>query len=153
MDTINGGVGSDVVRGGKDNDFLLGDVGDDFLVGDFGADSLTGGAGADVFVLRSDDNPDEGLTHSSTDLSKVDMICDFAIVDNDKIGLNGGLTFANLIFEPVLVTVNGTATDSTVIKIAGGDLYLGIVQGLAPDDLKDSSLFVDVSTDARLALG
>lgn len=153
VDTINGGVGSDVVRGGKDNDFLLGDAGDDFLVGDFGADSLTGGAGADVFVLRNDDNTTEGLTHTSSDLSEVDIIGDFTIADNDKIGLNGGLTFANLVFEPVLVTVNGTATDSTAIKIAGGDLYLGIVQGLAPDDLKNSSLFVDASTDTRLALG
>ena len=155
IDSIDGGVGNDVVRGGKDNDILTGGTGDDFLVGDFGADSLTGGAGADVFVLRNDDNLAENLSHTSTNLDAVDIIGDFTIVDGDRIGLGSGLTFADLTFEPVNVTINGTSVDATAIRITATEemQFLGIVPGISPDLLKDSSLFVDASSDPRLGLG
>ena len=153
FDSIDGGVGNDVVRGGRDNDILIGGTGDDFLVGDFGADSLTGGAGADVFVLRNDDNTNDGLSHASTNLSEVDIIGDFTIVDGDRIGLNDGLTFADLTFEPANVTINGTNVNTTAIQITSTEEFLGIVPGVAPDLLKDSNLFVDASSDDRLGLG
>ena len=153
FDSVDGGFGNDVVRGGRDNDILIGGFGNDFLVGDFGADSLTGGAGADVFVLRNDDNVGEGLSHASTNLDEVDIIGDFSIFDGDLIGLNDGLTFADLTFEPANITINGSSANTTAIKITSTQEYLGIVVGVSPDLLKDSNLFVDATSDARFALG
>ena len=153
IDSVDGGAGDDVVRGGRDNDFLIGGTGNDFLVGDFGADSLTGGAGADIFVLRNDDNTDEGLSHTSTNLSEVDIIGDFSIADGDRIGLNGGLEFADLTFEATNITIGGTSLNTTAIKITSTDSteeFLGIVIGVSPDLLKNSNLFENVSSDIRL---
>ncbi|MGD1902517.1 MAG: hypothetical protein ACFB9N_09790 [Geitlerinemataceae cyanobacterium] len=103
-DTLTGGDGNDWLLGGKDDDTLNGGAGDDFLWGDLGSDSLTGGAGNDVFVL--------GLEAGE------DTIVDFTV--DDRIGLSGNLTFADL-------TLAQTGSDVTIS--AGGEI-LATVQGV-----------------------
>ncbi|MGB3559938.1 MAG: alkaline phosphatase [Geitlerinemataceae cyanobacterium] len=80
-DLVHGGADNDFVYGGKDNDTLLGGAGDDFLYGDLGSDLLTGDNGVDTFVLAQGDGSD--------------TVTDFA-VGVDRIGLQGGITFADL---------------------------------------------------------
>ncbi|NES97239.1 MAG: calcium-binding protein, partial [Desertifilum sp. SIO1I2] len=96
-DVLFGGAGNDTLRGGKGNDYLLGGDGDDFLVGDLGVDTLEGGAGFDSLVLRTD--------QANFDVNQVDRI-----VYNDAedfIGLTGGLTFFDLIFDDSLNITGG----------------------------------------------
>jgi Ca2+-binding RTX toxin-like protein len=138
-DTVDGGTGNDVVRGGKDNDLLLGGDGDDLLIGDYGQDSLIGGAGRDIFVLRTDGN-NPSLKHTSANVSQVDIIRDF-VIGEDMIGLTG-LAFTNLSLEAIQLSVNGGATvASTAIKINSTGEYLGVVENITPDLIKNTALF------------
>ncbi|WP_017716511.1 calcium-binding protein [Kamptonema formosum] len=138
-DTVDGGTGSDIVRGGKENDLLIGGDGDDLLIGDYGQDSLIGGAGRDMFVFRTDgSNPT--LKHTSANVSQVDIIRDF-IIGEDTIGLTG-LAFTDLSLEAIQLLVNGgAAVPSTAIKINSTGEYLGVVENITPDLLKNPALF------------
>lgn len=89
-DFIVGGTGNDLIRGGKDNDFLVGGEGNDTLIGDFGQDALKGSGGSDLFVIRTDNAVSQPLSG--------DVILDFD-ASSDAIGLTGGLTEANLVFQ------------------------------------------------------
>jgi len=121
-DTITGGEGNDLLRGGRDSDRLDGGVGNDTLVGDLGRDTLIGGTGSDLFVLRA------GVA-SAPSASEADVILDFNLMENDRIGLTDGLTFSNLSLEPFMGT-------STLIR--SGSEFLGILQGVSPNTLRAS---------------
>ena len=91
-DLIEGGRGDDVLVGQAGEDVLFGDAGDDVLAGNEESDTLVGGAGtdtvsgnegADLFVLS------EGAGH--------DILSDFE-AGTDTIGLQDGITFADLTF-------------------------------------------------------
>ncbi|MCS6958434.1 MAG: hypothetical protein RMK91_00070 [Pseudanabaenaceae cyanobacterium SKYGB_i_bin29] len=96
-DTILGGNGNDTLLGGAGNDSLNSGEGNDVLFGGLGNSTLTGGAGFDVFVL------DSVVNQSIT-------VTDFN-VNQDYLGLGGGLTFEALSF-----TVEGL---NTIIRTAG----------------------------------
>jgi Ca2+-binding RTX toxin-like protein len=138
-DTVDGGSGNDIVRGGKENDLLIGGDGEDLLIGDYGQDSLIGGAGRDMFVLRTDGN-NTSLKHTSANVSQVDIIRDF-VIGEDAIGLTG-LALTDLSLEAIQLSVNGGApVSSTAIKINSTGEYLGVVEGITPDLLKNPALF------------
>ena len=89
-DTLYGGAGNDSLggKGGDDqlygdagNDSLWGNDGDDVLRGGAGNDFLSGAKGVDTFVIATDEG--------------TDTVQDFQLGE-DKIGLAGGLTFAQL---------------------------------------------------------
>jgi VCBS repeat-containing protein len=116
-DELYGGNGNDELLGGDDqdllmgmngNDRLVGGDGNDRLIGGFGNDILNGGYGDDVFVLKAGEGTD-----TIQDFSKVAS-------DMDKIGLAGGLTFAQLSFSgnnilfgsEVLATLTSVTTNT-----------------------------------------
>merc|ERR1712137_1508239 len=93
--------------GGKGTDLLVGGEGNDTLIGDAGVGIYQGGLGSDVYVFRTD------LAGIEQDLSAVSsifpgipssielpnaIITDFNSAE-DIIGLTGGMTKADLIFE------------------------------------------------------
>ncbi|MFN3361138.1 MAG: hypothetical protein ACK421_06930, partial [Pseudanabaenaceae cyanobacterium] len=96
-DTLLGGNGNDTVIGGAGNDSLNGGEGNDVLLGGLGNSTLTGGGGFDVFVL------DSVVNQSIT-------VTDFN-VNQDYLGLGGGLTFEALSFA-----IEGL---NTIIRTAG----------------------------------
>lgn len=96
-DSLRGATGNDTVTGGDGNDSLLGDDGNDVLTGNLGSNTLTGGAGFDVFTL------DSVVNQSIT-------VTDFN-VNQDFLGLGGGLTFESLSFA----VENG----NTLLRTAG----------------------------------
>ncbi len=83
-DTLIGGNGADELKGLDGNDTLSGWYGDDIIFGGSGNDTLVGDPGSDIFVLAAGEG--------------TDTITDFTI-DEDLIGLSGGLTFADLSFS------------------------------------------------------
>ncbi|MEM9219797.1 MAG: endonuclease/exonuclease/phosphatase family protein [Cyanobacteria bacterium P01_F01_bin.150] len=83
-DRLIGQVGDDLLNGGGGNDRLKGGAGSDELIGGRGADTLMGGADSDIFVLKKG--------HGN------DFIRDFNI-EEDRIRLQGSLSFRNLSFE------------------------------------------------------
>lgn len=95
-DLVDGGTGNDFLRGGRDDDLLIGAQGNDTLIGDLGKDVLTGGSDSDIFVLRAD--------AAAAKSNETDIIIDFDKV-NDRIGLTGGLSEANIILEPFTLSV------------------------------------------------
>ena len=134
-DTVTGGAGNDWVRGGKDDDLLLGGEGNDVLVGDLGRDVLTGEGGDDILVLRSDRDA------LAANLALADFISD--LQPGDRVGLNNGTVFGDLVLEPVSVTFNNIpARLSTAVRLADGTGYLGIVYDVAPTNLT-SDRFTD----------
>lgn len=127
-DNLNGGNGQDVLVGNGGNDTLLGGngvdllsggAGNDLLNGGAGNDLLNGGAGKDIFVLVRNGNG-------------TDTIEDFT-VGQDKIGLSGGLNFAQLSF----VDMNGSAA------IRFGAATLAVLTGVNSNQLTQTS-FVTV---------
>ncbi|MFB2837786.1 choice-of-anchor I family protein [Floridanema evergladense] len=90
--TINGTSGNDTLIGSSGDDLINGGTGDDLLNGGAGNDTLNGGAGNDTFVISRNGNG-------------TDRIQDFTL-GQDKIGLSGGLNFAQL----SIVDENGNAT-------------------------------------------
>lgn len=88
-DFVIGGAGSDTLRGGKETDVITGEAGDDWISGDLGSDVLVGGEGSDTIVIRTEASPDG---------PEFDQILDFA-PGVDTIGLPGGQTEADLLFE------------------------------------------------------
>jgi hypothetical protein len=95
-DLVDGGAGNDFLRGGRDDDLLIGAQGNDTLIGDLGKDVLTGGSDSDIFVLRAD--------AAAAKSNETDIIIDFDKV-NDRIGLTGGLSEANITLEAFTVSV------------------------------------------------
>ncbi len=113
-DLVTGSRGNDLVRGGQDNDLLIGGEGNDTLIGDFGLDRMVGGSGTDLFVLRTD--------AASTNPEEADIILDF---NNDQIGLTGGVTTNDLVFQPFTrnleseLTILQTYTTDDVLVLSG----------------------------------
>ncbi|MCT7984682.1 calcium-binding protein [Laspinema sp. A4] len=113
-DLVSGSQGNDLVRGGQDNDLLIGGEGNDTLIGDFGVDRMVGGSGTDLFVLRID--------AASTNPEEADIILDF---NNDQIGLTGGVTTNDLIFQPLTLNLESelailqTYTTDDVLVLSG----------------------------------
>ena len=109
-DTVPGETGNDQVGGGAGRDRLTGGDGQDTLVGGLGVDTLSGDAGADLFVFASGEG--EALPRMA------DRILDF-VQGEDRIGLKGGLAFADLIIEDGKNWIGGTASEpDTVVFIA-----------------------------------
>ncbi|NEP83719.1 MAG: calcium-binding protein [Okeania sp. SIO3B3] len=106
-DILNGGFGDDILYGGKGTDLLNGGEGNDTLIGDAGVGIYKGGLGSDVYVFRTEL---AGVTQDLGDIislfpgipSSVELpnavITDFNSSE-DIIGLTGGMTKSDLIFE------------------------------------------------------
>jgi 2',3'-cyclic-nucleotide 2'-phosphodiesterase (5'-nucleotidase family) len=132
-DTLFGGRGNDMVNGGRGNDICNGDDGDDMLNGNSGDDILNGGAGNDTFFGgRGNDTMRGGLGNDRMNGGRgadifviarnegLDFITDFSQRKGDRIGLSGGLTFANLTFTQgsggnSLIGVRGTTEVVAVV--------------------------------------
>lgn len=152
-DFIDGGLDNDLLRGGKGVDLLVGADGNDTLLGDTDVDIYKGGLGNDTFVFRRDQ---AGLT-ASAGIATIELP-DAVITDFDKtsdfIALTGGLTEANLTFEPFsyglndpLVTLlNQVAPD--VIPVGTQFLAKG---GITPQDLDPNGDGVVNATYIRIA--
>jgi 3-phytase len=108
-DTLEGNSGDDILNGGAGNDTIFGGRGNDTLRGGAGDDILNGGRGADTFVIARNEG--------------VDFITDFSDRKGDRIGLSGGLTFANLTFT------QGTGGNS-LISITGTTQFVAVVLGI-----------------------
>lgn len=124
-DNLNGGNGVDILwgKGGNDTlvggngaDWLDGGDGDDLLDGGNGYDILNGGAGNDIFVLSRKGNG-------------TDIIYGFT-VGQDKIGLAGGLSFAQLNFADAII-------GSAAIRVGGNTLAL--LTGVTANQLNQAS--------------
>ncbi|MEG3983581.1 calcium-binding protein [Microcoleus sp. T3B2] len=135
-DTLFGDEGNDILRGGLGNDLLNGETGNDLLIGDFGIDTLTGGSGNDTFVLRSN-------TATSV-VSEADILTDFN-KSEDFIGIDLDLTEADLLLQPTVANNRS----STIIRVAGTNSVLGVVQGAAPDDLRGRFVNLDANPALR----
>ncbi len=135
-DTLFGDEGNDILRGGLGNDLLNGETGNDLLIGDFGIDTLTGGSGNDTFVLRSN-------TGTSV-VSEADILTDFN-KSEDFIGIDLDLTEADLVLQPTVANNRS----STIIRVAGTNSVLGVVQGAAPDDLRGRFVNLDANPALR----
>lgn len=88
-DYVFGGDGNDQVSGGRGADSVAGGNGNDTLIGGLGNDILVDGDGVDVFVFGTTPNPSV--------IEERDVIQEFSLGE-DKIGLTGGLSFADLQF-------------------------------------------------------
>lgn len=106
-DFLDGGSGDDILRGGKGTDLLVGGEGNDTLIGDAGVGIYQGGLGSDVYVFRTDlAGIEQDLSFVSSIIPGVPssielpnaIITDFDL-NEDIIGLTGGMTKADLIFE------------------------------------------------------
>lgn len=129
-DHLLGGMGNDTIYGGPGNDLIDAGPGDDIISGGEGQDILLGSPGRDTFVLRTGT--------ATANRRETDVLVTFE-VGVDAIGLTGGLTFDDLILEPL-------GSTSTLIKIDdGSDLILGFVNRVMPDELSpDSFVQIDI---------
>ncbi len=116
-DNYAGGLGDDVLDGGAGDDALFGDAGDDTLTGGTGADTLTGGTGTDTFTFAEGDG---GAT-----IELADLLTDFED-EIDLIGLEGGLTFADL-------TITDGGTVDTTISVTATFEILAVLQSVTED--------------------
>ncbi|MBC6481236.1 MAG: tandem-95 repeat protein [Hormoscilla sp. GM7CHS1pb] len=132
-DSLFGDLGNDILFGGKGNDSLYGGEGNDSLFGDLGADTVTGGDGSDIFVVAViGDGTSEG-----DEVTDADLFADF-MLDEDSIGLDGGLTFEDLEFEEV--------TEGIAIVHSETGSYLAVVQQVTLDQLENAANFVIAPT-------
>ena len=151
-DTLEGGAGSDTLYGGADNDTLKGGTGNDILDGGTGRDILTGGDGNDTFVIRAGDGS------SSYIFPQTNFIHDF---ENgvDLIGLDNGLTFAELTIE------QGTAgsfqvagynfhydyTSHTLVRITATGEYLVMIANTNASDITATNFIpVDINDAPKI---
>jgi Ca2+-binding RTX toxin-like protein len=86
-DRVEGGRGNDQVMGGDGPDDLFGGAGNDAIFGGFGHDTITGGGGADQ--IRGGYGGDLFLLSSGQD-----VIEDFRLTENDRLGLRLGIDYA-----------------------------------------------------------
>jgi len=130
-DALLGNEDEDTLRGGQGNDALDGGSGDDWLFGDFGIDELTGGAGFDTFVIRANEpNPLAGVQYVDPTTGDVvfdpgigpvnpgnpfnaDVITDFN-PQEDFLGLDNGLVYANLRFDTGQNITGGSSNDTVI---------------------------------------
>ncbi|MBO1346215.1 MAG: tandem-95 repeat protein [Hormoscilla sp. GUM202] len=132
-DSLFGDLGNDILFGGKGNDSLYGGEGNDSLFGDLGSDTVTGGDGSDIFVVAViGDGTSEG-----DEVTDADLFADF-MLDEDSIGLDGGLTFEDLEFEEV--------TEGIAIVHSETGSYLAVVQQVTLDQLDNAANFVIAPT-------
>ena len=85
-DRVEGGLGNDQVMGGDGADHLFGGAGDDAIFGGYGHDTITGGGGSDQ--IRGGYGGDLFVWSSGQD-----VIEDFRLLENDRIGLRSGLGY------------------------------------------------------------
>ena len=130
LDVLNdAGSGDGVVfLGGAADDRFAGGDGNDRLDGGLGADTITGGSGSDLFVVREGDG---GAT-----IALADLITDFED-GNDVIGLDGGLSFADL------TVANSAGGDAAVSVTASGEV-LAVLDGI-DSSLIDQNDFTDLT--------
>ncbi|MDJ1182509.1 choice-of-anchor I family protein [Roseofilum casamattae] len=135
-DTIDGGADNDAIFGGQGNDLLNGGAGDDVISGDFGTDTLIGGAGNDVFVLRT--------STAAATAAEADLILDYN--PGDTIGLTGSITPNDLTFT----VENG----NTIIQVTNNGVtsVLGVVNGVAPDQLTFSTANIQVNVTGNVSI-
>ncbi len=125
-DTVFAGGGNDIVTGGTENDTLFGQDGNDQLDGGFGddvlyggagnANELTGGADNDIFVLS------RGGTQIITDFGG--SFAGSAFLEQDKIGLSGGLTRDDLTITRLGNTGGGSNQFDVLIQAGGQNLAI-----------------------------
>ncbi|NJN60322.1 MAG: peptidase S8, partial [Coleofasciculaceae cyanobacterium RL_1_1] len=108
--------------GGQDSDTLSGGAGDDRLSGDRGKDVLTGGSGRDRYIIGAGDE--------EVDRDLADIITDFSVEDGEEIELGLGLTPADLVLEPSLISGLGVT-----LRIQATGAALAFVQGVTVEDL------------------
>jgi Ca2+-binding RTX toxin-like protein len=121
-DALDGGDGFDALFGGQDSDTLSGGAGDDRLHGDRGQDVLTGGPGRDRYIIGAGDELD--------DRNLADIITDFSVEDEEEIILGLGLTAAELVLEPSLISGLGVT-----LRVRSTGAALAFVQGVTVEDL------------------
>ena len=76
-DQVMGGDGADDLFGGAGNDLIFGGYGHDTITGGGGDDQIRGGFGGDLFVWSTG----------------YDVIEDFRLSENDRIGLHAGMDY------------------------------------------------------------
>ena len=103
-DILTGGKGNDTITGGDGDDKLFGGFGNDLLDGGLGSDTLIGGFGDDTFILASGEG--------------TDTIKKFKLGE-DKIGLEGGLTYNDLSFSGN--SIIETSTNEVLADLPGFD--------------------------------
>ena len=140
-DVLFADAGNDELRGLQKNDFLHGGIGEDFLFGGPGADHLYGGSGNDVLrggwghdEIRPGSGDDRMRGGYGSDLfilgSGFDVIEDFRISDNDKIGISDLMNYSLL-----------QDGDSLVVSTKFGETFLS---GVSLSVFDESALIVAV---------
>jgi Ca2+-binding RTX toxin-like protein len=122
-DVLNGGGGDDFLDGGAGVDRIIGGAGIDLLFGGEDAetqtarDTLTGGADTDYFELLFTGFEPEPIDPGEPVVAAPagDHIVDF--VKETDFFLLEGITFEQLSFEDISLTVNGVDTPSTRIYV------------------------------------
>ncbi len=131
-DFISGEAGNDTLRGGKDSDAILGGSGDDWMSGDLGFDNIIGGEGSDTFVVRTEASPDG---------EEFDQLLDFT-PGVDTIGLTGGLTEADLLFENAPQDLSELPALLGTLELQGVEVPPGFEDLLTPEVLRQIYLTV-----------
>ena len=85
-DHVEGGLGRDQVMGGAGADDLFGGAGNDLIFGGYGHDTITGGGGDDQ--IRGGFGGDLFVWSTGHD-----VIEDFRLSENDRIGLHAGMDY------------------------------------------------------------
>jgi len=129
-DSLLRGEGSDTLLGHKGSDSLVDSNGEDFLNGGYGNDTSQGKAGQDTLIGGSGSDL-FGLSTSQ----ESDIITDFKIGQQDRIGLAGGLTF-----EQLMIT-QGSASNANDSAIGVPGQNLAILTGIKASSF-DSSNFI-----------
>ena len=120
-DVVLGDGGNDNLRGLNKNDLLNGGFGDDSLLGGPGSDQLFGGAGNDIIhggwghdEIRPGSGNDRMRGGYGSDLfvigSGFDIIEDFRIADNDKIGIRDSMQYSLMQDGNDLLVLSGLGT-------------------------------------------
>lgn len=100
---------------------LNGGSGNDFFQGETGQDTLIGGSGSDLFVL----SPSQGI----------DMLSDFKLTQQDKIGL-AGVTFEQL----AITQGTGINANDTAISLLGQDI--AVLTGIQATSLNSNNFIL-----------
>ncbi|MEM1168262.1 MAG: calcium-binding protein [Cyanobacteria bacterium P01_H01_bin.35] len=158
-DFLNGGLGDDILRGGKGIDLLVGGEGNDTLIGDAGVDIYQGGLGSDVYVFRTE------LAGIEQDLGGVisilpgipnsielpnAVITDFNSAE-DIIGLTGGLTKADLIFEDFNSFEEFGVNANLVLPLLDDELELLANTGISVQDFDPNNDGILEGTAIRIS--
>ena len=158
-DFLNGGSGDDILFGGKGTDLLVGGEGNDTLIGDAGVGLYQGGLGSDVYVFRTElagIEQDLGAVISilpgipnSTELPNA-VITDFNSAE-DIIGLTGGLTKADLIFEDFNSFEEFGVNANLVLPLLDDELELLAKTDISVQDLDPNNDGILEGTAIRIA--